>query len=229
MPDSLRPSERTIIAAGACLPSGPTRLRLSTAMPSSTALPVAVPPEIRSWPRAANVRRRLVLGSDRTVGVWSNSITPIETDFGAPTTKAFAACWAAVIRLGAMSVACIDPLTSVASRIERLPTGSETLIVGRAAAATRTASARKSAAIGRCRRQPGRRGATEATIRERRTSRRRSPAGGGTRRSNRRRGAPRRVRAGPAAHRSSPALHRIVAGLSPPVRRQHHGHFSNHS
>jgi hypothetical protein len=68
---------------------------------------------------------------------------------------------AAARRLGRTSVAVIEPDTSVASITEACSTGTATVRWGLAAATTSAASASSAADIGRCRRHPGRRGATD--------------------------------------------------------------------
>ena len=71
---------------------------------------------------------------------------------------------AATRRLGATSVASIDPDTSVTSMICAFSTGTATVRCGSAAATTRIATASRNAASGTCRRQRGRRGATDGPM-----------------------------------------------------------------
>ena len=67
-------------------------------------------------------------------------------------------------REGATSVACMEPEWSIASTMLACSAGTATLTCGRASAASSPASASKPSAGGRCRRQPGRRGSTEAAV-----------------------------------------------------------------
>ena len=87
--------------------------------------------------------------------------TPTFTRSGTSSTNRRAARFAATSRLGWMSVAVIEPDTSVASITAARSTGTATVRCGFAAATTSSASASAAAAIGAWRRQPGRRGTTD--------------------------------------------------------------------
>jgi hypothetical protein len=89
------------------------------------------------------------------------AITPTLTPAGVPCTNFSAARRAATSREGLTSVASMEPETSVASMIAARSTGTATVFCGLAAATISTASASANAAMGACRRQPGRRGATD--------------------------------------------------------------------
>ena len=91
-----------------------------------------------------------------------NSSSPTRTESGTFVRNRFAAFSAAARRVGATSVAAIEPLVSLASMIDAVSIGTATVRAGRAAAMIRTASATANASIGTCRRQRGRRGDTDA-------------------------------------------------------------------
>ena len=91
-----------------------------------------------------------------------NAITPTFTLVGTSCTKRRAAAFAAASLVGLTSVAVIDPDTSVASMIDACSTGTATVRCGLATAMIRSAIAVSTATMGRCVRQPGRRGATDA-------------------------------------------------------------------
>ena len=67
-------------------------------------------------------------------------------------------------RDGATSVACIEPEWSIASTIDACSAGTATLTCGRASATTSPAIAIAASASGTWRRQPGRRGTTDAAV-----------------------------------------------------------------
>ena len=139
------------------------RARVRERTPAWIASPVAVPPRGLSALIASAIAARSRVGDWRMLGRVLKAITPTLTCLGTRATKLRAARWAATRRLGATSLASIDPLTSVARRIEARSTGTATVVRGRAAATMRTPSAIAKISIGTCRRQPGRFGATEAT------------------------------------------------------------------
>jgi hypothetical protein len=162
------PSESSTIAAGggcsSALPCDFGLLRRAVT-PVAIASPLAVPPLGVIFAIASRASSRSVDGDARIVGVWLNAITPTFTRAGTLSRNARAACLAATSRLGFTSVACIEPETSVASRIDARSIGSAIVRCGRAAAAISTIIASRNARIGRCRRQRGRRGATDGCMR----------------------------------------------------------------
>ena len=64
------------------------------------------------------IAARSVVGDCSTRGLLLSAMTPTLTFLGTPARKLFAARRAAMSRLGATSVACIEPETSVTSMIE---------------------------------------------------------------------------------------------------------------
>ena len=89
-----------------------------------------------------------------------NSTSPRSIFFGSSPANEEAADLAAAIRLGSTSVACMDGETSIAIITVARSCGTRTAVAGRATPNERTVSAMSSSANVRCRRHPGRRGAT---------------------------------------------------------------------
>jgi hypothetical protein len=164
---------------------------------------------------AAAISNRSVVGDWRTRACWLNATTPTLIRPGTLLTKRRAARLAATSRLGSTSVAVIEPDTSVASTIDARSTGTATVRCGLAAARTRRASARASAAIGAWRRQRGLRGATDgwrrgaakaaaAAWRRRCSARYHAARTGRARRPSRTTGSAKLMGCGPGGPRGSP-------------------------
>src|SRR3954447_5129168 len=135
----------------------------STRSAALIASPVAVPPLGDRRLSAVSMSSRAGVGLWSTRGRPLKAMIPMLTPRGTPLMNCRAARRAATRRDGLTSVASIDPETSVASMIDARSTGTATVFCGLAAATISTASARAKAAMGACRRQPGRRGATDAS------------------------------------------------------------------
>src|SRR4051795_6314430 len=134
------PSESSTIAAGGGCPlrsPDDAGLVRRAVMEVAIASPLAVPPLDCILAMASSAAWRSVVGVASTVGVWLKAITPTFTRLGTLARNARAACFAATRRLGATSVAVIDPETSVASMIDARSIGTARVRWGRAAAAIR--------------------------------------------------------------------------------------------
>ena len=120
-----------------------------------------MPPLGSSRRSAARTASRSVVGALSARGRWLNAI--------APTRMLRGTCSEEVLRRvagrdepdGCTSVACIEPEMSVTSMIDARSSGTACVACGRASATTSAASASAYAAIGTCRRQPGRLRTTE--------------------------------------------------------------------
>ena len=86
-------------------------------------------------------------------GTSENETAPTCSSFGTFSRKSRAACWAAARRVGDTSSARIDPDWSVTSMTDAFSTGTATVVCGLASATSSAASAARSSAAGRWRRQ----------------------------------------------------------------------------
>jgi hypothetical protein len=89
---------------------------------------------------------------------------PTRTRSGARSRNDSPASRAAIRREGGTSVASIEPERSIASTIDACSAGTATLTWGRASAVISAAMASPASSSGAWRRQPGRRGTTDAAV-----------------------------------------------------------------
>ena len=141
LPRTLLPSDSSTIAAGAVASCPGTfdvwisRSALWRASPVAV-LPAAVTP--RSADATASWSR---VGLASTVGSWLKAIAPMRTSFGTASTNFSAALRAATRRLGATSLASIEPERSVATTTVACSTATARVVSGRATATISAASA----------------------------------------------------------------------------------------
>ena len=162
-PRLLAPSlSSTMRAGGVSLPPA-LRDRSNTAMDSSeayTASPMAVDScNCRDLIADVTVGRSSV-GDTSTLALPPKDTSPRLIWGGRLRAKSVAACLAASMRVGSTSVACIDSETSMAIITVARSRGTLTSAEGRATPTLSTDMPASSRAKVRCRRQPGRRGAT---------------------------------------------------------------------
>jgi hypothetical protein len=103
----------------------------------------------------------LVVGGTTRLAEPAKLTRPTLKRAGISLTNWVAAAWAALSRLGAMSLACMERDTSMATTTVATSRGTGTMFAGRAIATTPELSARMISAAATCRRHPGLRGATE--------------------------------------------------------------------
>src|SRR6476619_5666575 len=119
--------------------------------------------ESRGWWLATLTESRSIVGGTSRLAVPLNLTKPRLIRGGRRSANCFAACCAACNRVGSTSSARIDSETSIAIMTVARSRGTWTAAVGWAAPNARTASPAIRSANVRCRRHPGRFGATEAS------------------------------------------------------------------
>ena len=127
------------------------------------ASPVAVDSLSFSEAMARFTGSRSAVGETSTAAVPANATRPRFTPGVSWSANWVAAAWAAANRFGCTSVACMDSDTSMTSTTVARLRGTLASAIGPASATVSTASAAIIAAAGRCRYQPGRRGATRSS------------------------------------------------------------------
>jgi hypothetical protein len=125
-----------------------------------TASPIAVDSCNCRLSIARFTESRSSVGGTSTLALPPNATSPRLMRPGSRSTNDLAADSAAAMRVGSTSVACIDRDTSMAIITVARSRGTRTAVEGRATPRESTVSAMSSSAKVRCRRQPGRRGAT---------------------------------------------------------------------
>ena len=123
-----------------------------------------MPPSAASRSTAARTASRSSVGRSTVCGASENATSPICSSSGTRSRKRSAAALAAVSRVGATSVAFIEPDVSVTSITDAFSIGTATVVSGRASASVSPASARQSSAVGTIRRQTGVRGMMAASV-----------------------------------------------------------------
>ncbi len=126
----------------------------------NTASPIAVDCSSCSLSIAVFSDSRSSVGGTSTLALPPNATSPRLIRAGIRSTNFFAAVCAATIRDGSTSVASIDSDTSIAITTVARSRGTRTAAAGRATPMLSTDSAMSNSANVRCRRHPGRRGAT---------------------------------------------------------------------
>ena len=153
LPRTDLPSESSTIAAGA--------LPLIVASAALIASPVAVVPAALTDCSASRTASWSRVGDCSTSARWLKAMAPTRTSSGISCRNVPAAFFAAARRVGATSVASIEPDRSVTIITRACSVGTATLACGLASATSSAASATPYPVTAAWRRQPARTGATD--------------------------------------------------------------------